>query len=212
LKYRYQYNFDEQTGKISITGLPFKTKFVEVPREKRFERLYSYGLIKIDLLNAIRYLGISLQTTDMAIKEGMFRIALVLYIKCFNNSGRGRSQLSINKVYKDVPGEPIECYLKLKKIRDKYIAHDENDFLNAKLGMVLNENDKCIVGVAYPEMQAKFDYDETLKILLSLCKIALEKTEIYIDDEIHNVEQYIRQRNFEIVSKYQEMFVEADKD
>ena len=109
MKYRYQYNFDEQTGKISITGLPFKTKFVEVPREKRFERLYSYGLIKIDLLNAIKYLGISLQTTDMAIKEGMFRIALVLYVKCINNSGRGRSQLSLNKVYKDVPGEPIEC-------------------------------------------------------------------------------------------------------
>ncbi len=102
--------------------------------------------------------------------------------------------------------------MKLKKIRDKYIAHDENDFLKAKLGMVLNENDKCIVGVACPEMQAKFDYNETLRILQSLCKIALEKTEIYIDDEIHNVEQYLRQRNSKIVSKYQEMFVEADKD
>lgn len=34
MRYRYQYSFDEETGKISITGLPFKIKFVEVPREK----------------------------------------------------------------------------------------------------------------------------------------------------------------------------------
>lgn len=210
--YRYQYSFDKETGRMCVTGLPFKTKYVEVPREKRFERLYSYGLIKIDLINAMKYLEISLQTADVTIKEGLFRIALVLYIKCFNNSGGGRSQLSLNKIYQDIAGEPIECYKKLKRIRDKYIAHDENDFLNAKLGMILNENEKCMVGVAYPEMQAKFDYDETLKILQSLCKIALEKTEICIDKEIHNAEEYLKQRNFEIISKYPEMIIKAEKD
>lgn len=45
LMYRYQYSLDKESGRICITGLPFETKFVEVPREKRFERLYSYGLI-----------------------------------------------------------------------------------------------------------------------------------------------------------------------
>jgi len=211
LLYRYQYSFDKETRKMFITGLPFVTKYVEVPREKRFERLYSYGLIKIDLLNAIKYLEISLQTDDMTVKEGMFRIALILYIKCFNNSGGGRSQLSLNKVYKDLPGEPIECYNKLKRIRDKCIAHDEHDFLNAKLGMVLNENEECIAGIAYPEMQGKFDYDETLKILQSLCKIALVKTDKYIDDEIHNVEKYLKQRDYKNVSKYPEMTIDVNE-
>lgn len=116
----------------------------------------------------------------------------------------------MNKIYKEIPGEPIECYKKLKRIRDKYIAHDEYDFLNAKLGMVLNENEKCVVGIAYPEMQAKFDYDETLKILQSLCKIALEKVDIYVDEEVHNVEKYLNQRNFEFVSKYPEMIVKVE--
>lgn len=205
--YRYQYSFDKETGRICIIGLPFATKFVEVPREKRFERLYSYVLIKIDLVNAIKYLEISIQTNDMTIKEGMFRIALILYIKCFNNSGGGRLQLPLNKIYQGVPGEPIECYKKLKRIRDKNIAHDENDFLNAKLGVVLNENEKCISGIAYPEMQAKFDYNETLKILQSLCKIALEKTDIYIDEQVHNAENYLSQRSYQTVSKYPEMMI-----
>ena len=124
--YHYQYSFNKETGRICIIGLPFATKFVEVPREKRFERLYSYVLIKIDLRNAMKYLEISLQTDDMIIKEGMFRIALILYIKCFNNYGGGRAQLPLNKIYQDIPGEPIECYIKLKRIRDKYIAHDVN--------------------------------------------------------------------------------------
>lgn len=194
-----------------INGLPFATKYVEAPREKRFERLYSYVLIKIDLENALKYLEISLQTDDMIIKEGMFRIALILYIKCFNNSGGGRAQLPLNKIYRDIPGEPIECYNKLKRIRDKYIAHDENDFLNAKLGVVLNENEKCIVGIAYPEMQAKFDYDETLKILQSLCVIALKKTDTYIDEETNNVEIYLEQREYEIISKYPDMTVHVNK-
>ncbi len=205
----YQYSLDEKSGKINIIGMPFLTKFVEVPREKRFERLYSYVLIKIDLLNAIKYLEIALNTEDTIIKEGMFRIALILYIKCFNNSGRGRVQLPLAKTYKDIPGEPIECYNKLKTIRDKYIAHDENDFLSAKLGMVLNEDEKCIVGIAYPEIQAKFDYNETLNILQTLCKIALERTDMYIDEQIHIAENYLRERSYEIVSNYSEMVVNS---
>ena len=209
--YHYQYEFDKETGRIYIIGLPYTTKFVEVPREKRFERLYSYGLIKIDLVNALNYIGISLQTDDMIIKEGLFRIALILYIKCFNNSGGGRLQLPLNKIYKDIMGEPIECYAKLKRIRDKYIAHDEKDFLFAKLGVVLNENENCIIGIAYPEMQTKFDYDETLKILRSLCKIALEKTDIYIDEEVHKVENYLKQRDYGIVSKYPEMTINVNE-
>lgn len=209
--FRYQYILNEETRKIYITGFPFETRYVEVPREKRFERLYSYNLIKIDLLKAISYLDISLQTIDMTIKEGMFRIALILYIKCFNNSGAGRSQLAVNKVYKDTKGEPIECYKKLKIIRDKYIAHDEIDFLNAKLGMVLNENERSIVGIAYPEMQAKFDYDETLLILKSLCEIALEKTDFYLEEETHKVEDYLRQRNYEIVGGYSEMTIDINE-
>ncbi|MBW4081966.1 hypothetical protein [Paenibacillus sp. S150] len=167
--------------------------------------------MKIDLLRAISYLDISLHTTDMTIKEGMFRIALILYIKCFNNSGVGRSQLSVNKVYKSTQGEPIECYKKLKRIRDKYIAHDEIEFLNAKLGMILNENEKCILGIAYPEMQAKFDYDENLIILQSLCKIALERTNLYLEEEIYKVENYLRQRDYESVSKYSEMTIENNR-
>ena len=209
--YNYQYYLEKETRKIYITGLPFATKYVEVPREKRFERLYSYSLIKIDLLNAIKYTDISLHTYDRTIKEGMFRIALILYIKCFNNSGGGRSQLPLNKAYKNIPGEPMECYRKLKRIRDKYIAHDEQDFLNAKLGMVLNKDQKCIVGIAYPEMQGKFHYDETQKIMKSLCKIALDKTDEYINEEMHSVENYLKQRDYEIVSKYPEMTIDVNE-
>ncbi|HMN33757.1 MAG TPA: hypothetical protein PKA54_10335 [Chitinophagaceae bacterium] len=190
-----------------IVGLPYKTKYVEVPREKRFERLYSYILIKIDLKKATEYLDISIQTEDTTIKEGLFKIALILYIKCFNNSGGGRIQLPLKKVYKDIPGEPVECYNKLKKIRDKFIAHDEGDFNEAKLGMVLNENEECIVGIACPEVQSKFDYDETIGILRTLCKVALKANNSFIDKELSIAESYLCQRDFKHVSEYPEMTI-----
>lgn len=210
MRFNYQYYYDENTNKIHILGLPFKTKYVEVPRENRFNKLYSYVLIKMDLLNAIRYLNVSLHTEESIIKEGMFRSALILYMKCFSNSKSGRTHFSPSVVYRDVPQEPIACHEKFENMRNKYIAHDEKDFLFAKLGMVLNEDEEQIVGVVYPELQAKFDYDENIAILQTLCSYALLYTEAQTDIALGEVQEYLSDRDYDIVSNYKEMTVVSE--
>ena len=50
-KYNYKYEIDE-SGVVVLKGLPFKSRYVEVPREKQFRMLYSYVLVDIDLYYA----------------------------------------------------------------------------------------------------------------------------------------------------------------
>ena len=54
-RYDYKYEIDE-SGVVVLKGLPFKSRYVEIPREKRFRALYSYALIDIDLYYAVEYL------------------------------------------------------------------------------------------------------------------------------------------------------------
>ena len=51
-KYNYKYEIDE-SGVVVLKGLPFKSRCVEVPREKQFRMLYSYVLVDIDLYYAL---------------------------------------------------------------------------------------------------------------------------------------------------------------
>ena len=210
MKYKYIFNIDED-GLIHITDLPFKTRYVEVPREERFRKLYSYVLIRIDLITAMKYLEVATTTTDPIIREGLFRIAVVLYAKCYSPAKHGgRSNIVEGKVYKDVQGEPIACHNKIRDMRSKYIAHDEDDFLDAQLGAVLDLDAKRLCGVAYIEKQAKFDYDNTIHILYTLCKISLEKVEAELDAETASIDEYLRKRDFDTINSYPDMKIKYD--
>lgn len=207
----YLYEYNEETGEIRIVGLPFKSRLVEVPRNPKFNKLSSYLLIEMDLYNAKNYLNIALNTDDPVIKEGMFKIALVSYFKCFTNSKSGRTYLSPNRVYKDIPYEPIECHKKFSKMRNKFIAHDENDFHHAQIGIILNEDEKKYVDIACPKVQSKFDFDENISILQSLCDISLEKVENHITEEINKATEYLNEINHDVISEYQELKITSNR-
>lgn len=49
MRYDYSVKLDRISGKVTITDQPFQTKYVEVPRDERFRKLYSYILVKMDL-------------------------------------------------------------------------------------------------------------------------------------------------------------------
>lgn len=212
MKYGYQYEIGSD-GVVHIIDLPFKTKYVEVPREDRFRKLYSYVLIKIDLTNALKYLKIAACTTDPIVKDGLFKIAVVLYIKCFSPTQHGgRSNIAENVIYKDIPGEPIKCHDKFKDMRNKYIAHDENDFLESQLGIVLNTDEKRICGVAYIEKQAQFSYGKSIEILQELCRTSIEKVEKMLEIETEKVHHYLNERDFDVINEYPELKVQLEPE
>ena len=207
MKYNYEYEINEY-GVVVLKGLPFKSRYVEVPREQQFRSLYSYVLIDIDLYYAISYLDLCFKTNNEIERQCFFRMAVIQYAKCYSPSQNGgRSQLDATKVYRGLPDDPIGCHNKFIDMRNKYFAHDENDFKALKIGAVLNIDDRKVAGVAYPRMQAKFDYDATISILKQLCQKTKEWVCAKLDNEIARVSQYIEQKDFDVLTGYDDLRV-----
>ena len=207
MKYNYDYEINE-SGMIVLKGLPFKSRYVEVPREDRFRTLYSFVLIDIDLYYAINWLELCSKTANDIERQCFFRMAVINYAKCYSPSNKGgRSQLDVAKVYKGLPDDPIACHDIFIDMRNKYFAHDESDFKNSKLGAVLNLDDHKMMGIAYPRMQAKFDYDSTISVLRTLCLKTKEWVCVRLDEETDRISQYIEQREFDELNGYDDLSV-----
>lgn len=207
MKYDYQYEVDE-CGTIRLNNLPFVNRYVEIPREEQFRNLYKYVLIDIDINYAIGYLELCTNSITDLERQCFFRMAVILYAKCYLPAQNGgRPQLNAAKVYKGLPDDPLGCHDKIIEMRNKYFAHDENDFKTSKLGAVLNMDDHRMEGIAYPRMQAKFDYNLTIDILMKLCKKTKEWVGIKLDEEIERIYHYIEQRDFDELNGYENIRV-----
>ena len=141
-------------------------------------------------------------------RQCFFRMAVIQYAKCYSPSQNGgRSQLDAPKVYRGLPDDPIGCHDKFVAMRNKYFAHDENDFKAAKLGAVLNVEDRKVMGISYPRMQSKFDYDATISVLMQLCRRTREWVQDKLNQEVDRISQYIEQRDYDVLAGYDDLRV-----
>ena len=120
--------------------------------------------------------------------------------------------MSAAKVYKDMEGEPIECHNKFMEMRNKYFAHDENNFKASKLGAILNVDAGIMMGVAYPKIHAEFDYFETMAILRYLCQITQKWVSEKLDKESSSVMRYVEQIGFEVLNSYEDVIVSKNEE
>ena len=212
MKYNYEYEI-KKSGIIILKNLPFQSRYVEIPREKQFRTLYSYVLIDIDLDYAIGCLELCSKTEDEIARQCFFRMAVIQYAKCYSPSQNGgRSQLDASKVYRGLPDDPIRCHNKFIEMRNKYYAHDENDFKAAKLGAVLNIEDCRVMGITYPRMHTKFDYGTTISILMHLCQKTKAWVQDKLDKETERISHQISQRDFDILTGYNDLKVSDNPD
>lgn len=212
--FRYDYNYYvEETGKVVLKDLPFTNRYVEIPREMQFRKLYSYVLIDVDLFYAISCLELCEKNANEIERQCFFRMAVIQYTKCYSPSKHGgRTQLDATKVYRGLPDDLVECHNKFMIMRNKYYAHDENDFKASQLGAVLNIDDRKMVGIAYPRMHAKFDYESTITILKQLCQITRDWVSLRLDKEIERISHYIEQRGFDVLNEYEDLNVLTNLD
>jgi hypothetical protein len=212
MRKNFEYAINE-SGMVTLTGLPFKNRFVEVPREERFRQLYSYVLIDVDISYALEFLNRCILTYTDIDRKCYFQMAVIEYAKCYSPARNGgRSHLNAAKVYKGVADEPIECHNKFMEMRNKYFAHDENNFKASKLGAILNIDAGVMMGVAYPQMQAEFDYFDTMAILRQLCQITQKWVSEKLDNEISSVMRYVEQRGFEVLNSYEDVIVSKNEE
>ena len=202
-KFYYDFKIDD-VGFIKIKNLPGKVELLSAPREKQEEKYYSYVLHDTDIKNAISYLEKALQVEDVIEKEALFEAAVIKYIKCFTSSKSGRKQLIPSKVYNNIQGDPLGCHMKFKEIRDSYIAHDQNDFLTVRMGLVLQDGE--LKGVVCPPMQSVFYYEDNINILLALCKITCSFVENILNEEIDKIhEKYKDEWDIKIIKSFPKM-------
>lgn len=81
------------------------------------------------------------------------------------------------------------------------------DFKASKLGAVLNVDEQKVVGIAYPRMQAKFDYDLTITILKKLCEKTKEWVCNKLDEEVERISEYIEQKGFDELNRYNNLYI-----
>lgn len=186
----YEFSIDEEQGLVKISNFS-DAILLSIPRERREEKYYSYVLHYADIRYAIMYLEKALQVEEFIEKEALFEAAIMRYMKCFTSTKSGRKQLAPEKVYSELLSDssidPLGCHKKFKEIRNLYIAHDQNDFLNIRMGIVL-QNDE-LKGVVCPPRQTMFLYEENISILLTLCKVIYNFVSAEMDEEIAKIHQ-----------------------
>ena len=205
-RFRYQFEVDEKNGKIKVSNLPDDAKLLSVPKDNDDRKYLSYTLHRVDLTYAISFLEQALETTDNIIKQALFEAAVIRYIKCFTSSKSRRSCLDPSKTYQSVSGDPVGCHKKFYDIRNTYIAHDEEDFLSIKMGIVLQNNK--MVGVVCPPKHATFSDDENIRILLSLCKHALVFVQNISDKELDRIHTKYKAVDIQTIMTFEEMKIE----
>lgn len=205
-RFKYQLEVDEKSGKIKAANLPDNVKLLSAPKDDDDRKYLSYTLHQVDLTYAILFLEQALKMTDNIIKQALFEAAVVRYIKCFTSSRSRRSCLNPSKTYQSVPGDPLGYHKKFYDIRNRYIAHDEEDFIGIKMGIVLQDNK--MVGVVCPPKHATFNYDENIRILLSLCKHALEFVKKFSDRELDRIHAKYKDVDIQTIMTFEEMKIE----
>lgn len=207
--YQYQHQILDD-GQIKILGLPYESKLVEIPRMDRFRQLYSYKLSEIDINRVREYLNIARNTEDKIIKDGLFKSAVVTYMKCFAPS-KGRSIIDAKGIYKNIPGA-MDCHKAFKEMRNKYFAHDEMDYKEAQIGIILNVEEKRKAGIVSIDKCSEFVYADNIEILDKLCSIALEQVKALVERELKKADKFYDDIDYEIMNGYPEMQVNTEAE
>ena len=206
-KFDFECSIDKNTQILRITNIP-DSDVLSVPNDLDNRKYLSYTLHRADLNKAIKFLELALSNDDKMVRISLFESALIHYIKCYTSSVGNRTQLNETRVYKNVEGEAIKCHRIMKRIRDGYIAHDEEDIKAIKLGLVVNK-EKKIRGMLAPEMQADFDYVDNIRILRRLCKESLHFVNIVWEKEHERLYAKYVSKDVEEIRTYPLMKIEG---
>jgi hypothetical protein len=129
---------DLRDGQLVCPDFPDAAKLIAVPDLAQDKRLAHLCLHQTDLAFALQCLD-ELATTEPAeppdvVRRALWNAALVAAYKCFGGS-RARTRLDPSLIFD--AGDQRDTFDYFKHLRDKHIAHDDNDLAQAIVGAVL---------------------------------------------------------------------------
>lgn len=213
LRRKFEYFYDEENHKVSLLNMP-DTRLLQYTNENKskeygFEKLFAYILHRDDLKKVFEYTVIYENNKEQSIKEAVFNTAMVTFIRCFTKGKEaGRIPIKINDVASRAPEGDIKGVInKFETIRNKFIAHDQDNFQNMKLGVIVNDAKEQFIGICCLPVKTKVDYLENILILRTLTIISLEYVEEVIDKEYKRAQNYFKSLGYELIKIFPEFEV-----
>jgi hypothetical protein len=137
-----RYQVSRTDSGLQIEGFPDGVRAIAL-EGPRAQRLADLALHKSDLqfaedcLDAIN----SVPEEPGAIREALWRSAIVHFFKCFGDAGV-RFQISAERVLKGEAPEAMVVFKYFKSLRNKHLVHDENSYSQGIPGAILNDGSK----------------------------------------------------------------------
>jgi hypothetical protein len=134
-----RYKVSMVDGKVHLDGFPdavwLASTSVLLPRLSG--QLADMALHQSDLRFALDCLTqIQAPSASEVVREALWQCAIVNYFKCFDEHSNARSTALKSRKVLD-PGLPRQIHRNLLNLRNKYLAHDDNAWLQAKPAAVI---------------------------------------------------------------------------
>lgn len=198
-----------EDGVYKKRGLPSNCTLVKLEKEdeqnRQFNNMYVRSVQYEDLYRALECLQRINYEGDEIINEALFNNALVFFVKCFTNGDDARPHINPEKVFPKNSGEydrPMEVYKAFKTIRDSFVAHDQEDFKKARVGLVIDSKRKTVNEVVAPFARTHFNYPINAQMLAQVINIALNYVEADIDKNIDRILEHYRSKDFSEIEKF----------
>lgn len=211
----YKCVYNEENKKIEIKNIP-NARLLEYfnaseSKQYNFEMLHAYILHKEDIRKVLNYTDIYEKVDQKLIKDAIFDSAIITLVRCFTKGKEpGRIPIKIEKVVaKTRGGDPKGVFDKFEIIRNKFIAHDQDDYQNMKLGVVIDDTVKHIYGVCCPSIKTNVNYLENIMLIRTLAMITLEYLDDVIEKELQRADKYVKSLGYEVVEKFPEFIVSS---
>jgi hypothetical protein len=177
---------------------------VEGPIARRMIDLQLHKLDLIFVSDCLRLLTHQ-HVTHTIESEAIWTAAMVRFFKCFSGTGGGRSQLSYKRVFKAEPSEAMVSFTRLETLRNKTLVHDQNSFMQGKLGVPIafppNARPRMGPPVFLSFTATTLD-DESVSNLTLLTQCAIKWIEVeYAEKEKLLVADLIKEKATDLVAR-----------
>lgn len=99
---------------------------------------------------------------EVIMQQSFFRNSIINYAKCFSSSGKGRTSLDKNKVYKAEP-ELLATHEEIMNIRNKFSAHNDGSGIDDANIAVKEDNKKILIKPLYTVSNPLGEYEKYRK-------------------------------------------------
>lgn len=181
------FRFEVCKNNIHILEYPNADKILSLPDDLFTKQLKDMLLHWADLMEAKNCLeGMRSDYPDI-INKALAQNAIVVFYKCFGTNNSRNNPLKKDKILANYPPEAKAVFDYYKKLRDKFIVHDESRLAQALTGIILqtNKTPPFVDIVSTVAIAEKFKSEEEIKGLssfLHLTLVALQWVENKIDE------------------------------